>query len=308
MLRYFKSREFWLFIVGGSIFLAALVYILTFYVFLPNYTQHGESVIVPEVTEASMDEAIGLLEAEGLRYEVADSIFISNMKPAAIISQDPAGMSKVKPGRRIYLTVNKRVPPMVRIPEILNVSTYQAKLLLEGAGLKIKRITYIPDEYKNLVRYSEFDGKRIRPGDTLPKFSEVELFAGRGLGSQKTAIPDLVGMHYEEAISALHRDGLNIGPVRFDPEALDPKGTVIRQSPRYFPGDSTVIGANITLFIAGPEPEEELEFMNFEDDDEEEEEGDGEEESSEEDASGDENEEDNPSRVRTIRGDTGRGR
>lgn len=288
MLRYFRSKEFWLFIVGGSILLAVLVYIITFYVFLPRYTQHGESVIVPEVTEATLDEAIEKLEDEGLRYEVADSIFISNFPPSAIISQDPAGMSKVKPGRRIYLTVNKRVPPMVRIPEILNVSTYQAKLLLEGAGLKIKKINYIPDEYKNLVRYGEHNGKRIKPGDTLAKFSEVVLFAGRGLGTQRVPVPDLVGMHYEEAISTLHRDGLNIGPVRFDPEAADPKGTVIRQSPRYFPGDSTVIGANITLFIAGPEPEEELEFMNFDSDDDEGKEEDG----SREEGSEEENEED----------------
>ena len=49
MLKYFKSKEFWFVIVGGSILLAGLVYVLTFYVFLPNYTQHGESVIVPEV-------------------------------------------------------------------------------------------------------------------------------------------------------------------------------------------------------------------------------------------------------------------
>lgn len=302
MLRYLKSREFWLYIVGGSFLLAVLVYVLTFYVFLPSYTQHGDSVIVPEVTESSLEEAIAALEAEGLRYEVADSIFISNFPPSAIISQDPSGMSKVKPGRRIYLTVNKRVPPMVRIPEILNVSTYQAKLLLEGAGLKIKRINYIPDEYKNLVRYGEYMGKRIKPGDTLPKFSEVVLFAGRGLGSQRVPTPDLVGMHYEEAISALHREGLNIGPVRFDPEAPEAPGTVVRQNPRYFPGDSTTIGTNVALFIAGPEPDEPLEFMNFENEDEDS-------EDSEENDSSD-NEEDDPGRTgtrpRTIGTDTSR--
>jgi len=286
MLKYLKSREFWLTLLG-LVVLAGLIFAVVFYWFLPSYTRHGESVIVPEVTEVSLDEAIGILEEKDLRHEVADSIFISNLPPGSVISQDPSGMSKVKPGRRIYLTVNKLVPPKVRIPEIYNVSTYQAKLLLEGAGLKIKRIEYIPDEFKNLVRYGEFEGKRVKPGDTLPKFSELVLYAGRGLGSQRVGIPDLVGLPYQEAISNLHRVGLNVGPIRFNPEAPEPVGTVIRQNPSYIPGDSTNLGTSMTLFIAGPEPEDPIEYMDFE--------GDGEAEEEE-----NENEEDNDRSVRSV--------
>jgi len=277
MLRYLKSREFWL-IMLGLVALTVIGYLVFFKLFLPSYTNYGESVLVPDVTEGSLSEAIEDLEAKELRYEIADSIYVSSLAPEAVISQDPAGQSEVKPGRRIYLTVNKRVPPMVRIPEIYNVSTYQAKLMLDGAGLRIKKINYIPDEFKNLVRYGEHKGKRVKEGDTLPKFSELILFAGRGLGSQKVGVPDLVGLNYLEAISMLHKLGLNIGPVRFDPKAPESKGTVIRQDPRYFVSDSLTLGQTVTMFIAGPEPEEGIEDMYFEssevgEDDEEEDEG-----------------------------------
>ncbi len=263
MLRYFKSREFWLIILGFIAF-GGLVYLIFFNLFLPSYTNYNESVVVPTVSEGNLEEAIEKLEAEGLRYEVADSIYVSNLSPAAVISQDPPANSDVKPGRKIYLTVNKRVPPMVRIPKVFNVSTYQAKLLLDGAGLRIKKIEYIPYEFKNLVRYGEYKGKRVKEGDTLPKFSELVLYVGRGLGSQKVEIPDLVGLHYLEAISQLHKTGLNIGPVRFDPSATEEKGTVIRQEPKYYPEDSMILGKTITMFIAGPEPEEGIEDMIFE--------------------------------------------
>lgn len=263
MLRYFKSREFWLIILGFIAF-GGLVYAVFFYLFLPSYTNYNESVVVPIVSEGNLEEAIVKLEAKGLRYEVADSIYVSNLAPAAVISQDPPANSDVKPGRKIYLTVNKKVPPMVKIPGVFNVSTYQAKLLLDGAGLRIKKIEYIPDEFKNLVRYGEYKGKRVKAGDTLPKFSELVLFVGRGLGSQRIEIPDLVGLHYLEAISLLHKVGLNIGPVRFDPTAAETKGTVIRQDPRYYPEDSIILGRTITMFIAGPEPEEGIEDMIFE--------------------------------------------
>ena len=161
---------------------------------------------------------------------------------------------------------------MVKIPKVFNVSTYQAKLMLDGAGLRIKKIDYIPDEFKNLVRYGEHKGKRVKEGDTLPKFSELVLFVGRGLGSQKVEIPDLVGLHYLEAISQLHKSGLNIGPVRFDPNAAEAKGTVIRQDPKYYPEDSIVLGRTVTMFIAGPEPEEGIEDMIFEESGEDDEE------------------------------------
>ena len=262
MLRYFKSKEFW-FTLGGLVLFAVLVFVGLFYLFLPGYTKHGQSVVVPEVDGGSLEEAIEILEGAGLGVEIADSIFIAELEPNMVISQDPSGNSEVKPGRRIYLTVNKKVPPKVKVPDIFNVSTYQAKLLLDGAGLKIRKINYIPDEFKNLVRYAEFKGDKIEEGDTLPKFSEIHLFVGKGLGAQRIPNPDLVGMHYEEAVSTLHRVGLNIGPVKFDPKATESKGTIIRQSPKYYPEDSIVVGSAMTLFIAGPEPEEPLEIMNF---------------------------------------------
>lgn len=244
--------------------LAVIGYLIFFKLFLPSYTNFNESVLVPDVTEGSLSEAIEDLEGKELRWEIADSIYVSSLAPEAVISQDPPGQSEVKPGRRIYLTVNKKVPPMVKIPKIFSVSTYQAKLLLDGAGLRIKKINYIPDEFKNLVRYGEFKGKRIKEGDTLPKFSELILYAGRGLGSQKVGVPDLVGLNYLEAISILHKYGLNIGPVRFDPKASESNGTVIRQDPRYYSGDSLTLGQTVTMFIAGPEPEEGIEDMYFE--------------------------------------------
>lgn len=262
MLRYFKSKEFWLTLLGLTL-LGVLAYVLLFFVFLPSYTNHGESVLVPEVTEGDLEEAIIKLDGMGLRFEVADSLYISSLPPQTVISQDPSGMSKVKPGRRIYLTVNKTIPPMVRIPQIYNVSTYQAKLLLEGVGLEIQRIEYIPDEFKNLVRYAEFRGKRVKEGDTLPKFSELLLFVGKGLGRERIAVPELVGLKYQEAISILHKDGLNIGAVRFDPKAPEERGTVIQQYPRYPSFDSLKLGADMTLIISGPEPEESIEDMFF---------------------------------------------
>jgi beta-lactam-binding protein with PASTA domain len=262
MWRYLKSREFWL-IIFGLIALGVLVYVIFFFVFLPGYTNHGETVIVPEVTEKSLESAVTELEDLGLRYEVVDSHYKSNLPPMTVLSQDPLGVSKVKPGRRIYLTINKVLPPMVTVPDVFGVSQYQAKLRLEGANLIIEKMEYVPHEYKNLVLAAFYKGKRIEEGDTLPKYSKIVLRVGRGKGDQRVDIPKLVGQPYQTAIGMLHRNGLNVGVVRFLPNDPAEKWTIVRQNPTYAPGDSINLGSEVDLFIAGEEPDEGIEEMIF---------------------------------------------
>lgn len=257
MLKYFKSREF-LFTVLAVIGLGVLSYVLFFFVFLPFYTQHGEEAQVPKVAGLKLDEAITILEEQGLRYEVADSIYLSTFPPLAIISQDPLAESMVKPGRKVYLTVNKVVAPMVKLPDIIGVSQYQAKLRLEGANLIMGNLKYVPHQYRNLVLGAASKGQRINVGDTIRKGSIIDLVVGEGQGSQKVEIPDLVGETYESAIATLHRLGLNVGNRRF--EELSPKapGTILQQYPKYN-GDSIHLGSAMDMWIAGPQPEENLE-------------------------------------------------
>lgn len=260
MWQYFKSLEFWITLV---IVLALTVggFLVVFYLFLPSYTRHNESVIVPEITKLSLDEAIDALEAEGLRYEIADSAYAPGFKPLQIIRQDPAALKKVKPERRIYLTVNKRVPPVVKFPDIRFVSNYQAKLRLESWGLVIDSIRYIPHEYRNLVLHAEMGGEKVKKGAEIPVGTGVTLVVGRGKGNARVEVPKLGGLPYENAISVLHETGLNIGSLRFDKSASESKGTVIKQYPRYFNGDSLNLGSSVDLIIAGPEPEEAIEGL-----------------------------------------------
>lgn len=255
MLSYFKSKEFFLTILAVIGF-GVLSYILFFYVFLPYYTNHGEEAEVPQVASLKLDEAIEKLEAAGLRYEVADSIYMSTLPALSIISQDPVGLSMVKPGRKVYLTVNKVVAPEVKFPNVVGVSQYQAKLRLEGLDLEIGNMKYVPHEYRNLVLGASYKGKQLKEGDAIRKGTIIDLVVGEGKGSQRVEIPDLVGKSYESALATLHRLGLNMGNRRFDESSSQPAGTIFQQHPRYSPSDSVHLGAEIDMWIAGPQPEE----------------------------------------------------
>ncbi len=261
MWKYLKSREFRLTVlalVGGI----ALIYLVFFFVFLPLYTNHGEEVVVPDVTRMTLNNATEKLEGSDLRFEVVDSLYDSELEPLAVISQDPVPNSRVKPGRRIYLTVNKTVPPLVKFPNIVGVSQYQAKLRLEGSSLTVGKMDYVPHQYANLVISVSYKGNKIKEGDQLPKFAKIDLIVGKGTGSIRVEKPNLVGMSYESAIGILNRLGLPRAPLRFDPGSTAEEGMVIQQEPRYVPGDSVSMGTEFVLIIAGPEPPEALEGIS----------------------------------------------
>ncbi len=257
MLRFFKSREF-LIPFGIIIGLGIATYVIFFFLFLPFYTNHGEESQVPDVSKMSLEDAIKVIEDAGLQYEVADSLYIVSVEPLSIISQDPLGKSMVKPGRRVYLTVNKVVAPIVKFPEISGVSQYNAKLRIEGAGLVMGQLNYVHSEYRNLVLGASFKGKKLKEGDELRKGSKIDLEVGEGKGNQRVEIPSLVGKPYDVAIPTLQRLGLNLGLIRWEEGSVKPLGTILQQHPSYAEGDSVHLGAEVDLWVAGPEPEESL--------------------------------------------------
>ncbi len=253
MLKYFKSREFFI-TVAAVLGFAVLVYVLFFFVFLPFYTNHGEETAVPDVSKLQLEEAISKLEEAGLQYEVADSLFLSTLPSLSIISQDPLGGSKVKPGRRVYLTVNKVVAPVVKFPDINGVSQYAAKLRLEGAGLVLGEIKFEAHEFTDLVLKATYKNKIVKEGEEIRKGSKIDLVVAKGKGDQKVQIPDLVGNSYETANATLLRLGLSMGTMTYEPNSSKPVLSIVQQYPNYSEGDSIHVGQEIDLWISGPEP------------------------------------------------------
>lgn len=66
-------------------------------VYLPLYTNHGDTVTVPDLSGLDYEEAVELLEASSLQYEVSpDSSFSTEQDPLAILKQLPEANALVK--------------------------------------------------------------------------------------------------------------------------------------------------------------------------------------------------------------------
>lgn len=250
MRSYFKSKEFFLTLLGiivGSVLLLLFI----FYVFLPSYTKHGSSVVVPDVGKLNYKEAILKLEKAGLDVEIRDSMYFPNMKAQTVLKQNPLPASTVKPGRTVYLTLNKTVAPMVKMPKIVDMSVYQAKARLESWKLQVDSIVKIPDIAKNVVLKAKYRGKDVREGTELPQGAAIVLYIGKGLDEKLVEVPNVTGMTYSQALAELGIAGLGMNPV-YDGRAGN--NLIYDQYPKA-EGDSVKQGWTIDVFIHGKEPE-----------------------------------------------------
>ncbi|MDX2248219.1 MAG: PASTA domain-containing protein [Bacteroidia bacterium] len=255
MFKYFISREFLMTLLGLT-GLGILVYMLIFFWILPSYTRHGDGLLVPDVNTLSVEEAEKILEDAGLRPEIIDSIFQDQLPGRTVLKQYPAPYSRVKPNRTISLTINKSEPPMVTMPEIVDMSLYQAKARLEIWKLGVGKVTRIPDIAENVVLKVSYKGSPIQPGAAIPQGSKIDLVVGQGLGYSNVQIPDLIGYSYEDALNILSDMGLGLGSVDYNPTGPpDQMGRIYSQNPKPGFGDSVRMGFSIDIYVYGQEPE-----------------------------------------------------
>ncbi len=143
------------------------------------YTQHGKAVIVPDVKNLAMPDAQRILEREGFRYDIIDSLFIDDVTPGSVLEQTPVGGSKVKSGRIIYLSINAYSPRMISCPRVADMPMRQAIATLESIGLTDVTIQDVPSEYPGLVIGIKYMGEDLHPGEKIPAKSAVTLMVGK---------------------------------------------------------------------------------------------------------------------------------
>lgn len=207
-----------------NLMLAAVLVVSVFgftYRWLDKYTNHGQSVEVPELRGLNTEQVTVLLERLHLRFTVVDSIYQVEKMAGIVLEQDPAPKAKVKEDRTIYLTINSGIPPKVKMPDLTDVSLRQAEAILQNFGLKTGTLTYRHDLAKNAVLETWHRGKPIQPGTSVSKGSVIDLIVGDGIGDERVSVPDLTGLTKANAWAVLTEANLSLGAVIYDKNVKD---------------------------------------------------------------------------------------
>ncbi len=240
---------------GITLSIVLLISIGYFYVFLPGTTNHGQTVQVPDLVGRNIYQASQDLAPLLLRYEVGDSSYSADQLPLTVLAQVPKAGHLVKENRKVYLTVNRRSPPTLPLPNLFGEggagSLENAEAVLKTAELLRGRIIYKRNPFYHVIMELRWNGRIVTPGTRVPKGSTIDLVVGDGAGPRDFVIANFLGLPYENVLLRLGNLSLHLGSVQI-PEDVDTTGIVsyvIKQVPA--PGDSVSIGDPIDLWI-GP--------------------------------------------------------
>lgn len=201
-----------------------------FFIYLPSTTQHGKSVLVPELSGKTIDDVKSMLE-NNLKYEISDSTFILDKPASVVLTQNPKAGERVKENRKIYITVTTSTAPHMEMPNLVDISYKSAQLLLQTSQLQLGESKRIPHLAENLVLKQEWNGKEIAPGTKLPKGSIIDLTIGDGIGPNALPVPDLIGMSYAQAEIIIKGSNLIIGRILPAGIAVEATSKVVKQNP-----------------------------------------------------------------------------
>ena len=213
-------------------------------------TRHSARRTVPDFVGLQLNDAEYFAERRDLNIIVNDSLHVSAYPGGVVLDQLPKGGVVVKPGRKIYVTINSSRQRMVAVPYVAGRSLRQAKNMLETAGLTIDHLEYAEDIATNYVLAEFIDGAEILEDSEMQAEmgSGVVLRVGVAPNDTSTAVPQVIGRSLFEAKSKLWESGLNIGEVIFEEgmPALDRnRAKVYQQS--ILPSEAVSYGKRVSL-------------------------------------------------------------
>lgn len=212
--QFIKSKLFlWQILIAIAV--SILLLVLTNWA-LSIYTQHGRTILVPTLEGMTVNQIDETMKNVGLEYVVIDSLYKTDANPGAIVDQIPAAGKKVKKGRKIFLTINAYSREMTTMPQLVDYSLRNAKVVLETSGLILDKIKYQPSEYTDLVLDQLVNDQPIKAGAKIPKGTSVTLIVGSGTDNTSAVIPNVIGRAYHDAVSKIKASRFNVGLVEFD--------------------------------------------------------------------------------------------
>lgn len=170
---------------------------------LDIWTGHGEEIVVPDVQGMKYDAAAEKLISEGFTVEIADSVYNSKAGPGVVVDQNPHKDTRVKPGRLVYITINAFTPKTVTVPRLTDISARQARVILNGLGIKNVREDTVISEFKDLVLGARYNGRRLMAGARVPVNATIILEVGKGWDEDEILSDTLPSTSIDEPVEKL---------------------------------------------------------------------------------------------------------
>jgi eukaryotic-like serine/threonine-protein kinase len=221
-----------------KVWIQVLLLLIAFIVFdrlvLPFYTSRGRETSVPDVRNMTYDDASRVLRRNGLEAKKSYNFrYLPDVASDVVLDQVPAANSSVKPGRNVYLVLNRQEKPSYAMPELTGRPEGEARQVLARIGMIVDEVQF------RAVATEEEDGRvlnqSVPPNVMVKTGTAVSIIVGKlevePEGMKRVVIPEVLGMSFDQAKSTLLQRGLTTGKITYEYSAILVPNTVISQKP-----------------------------------------------------------------------------
>lgn len=193
----------------------------------PTASPTAVLVVVPNLVGKTPAQARTAVSGVGLGVEQIEARNSSSVPAGLILAQDPPAGAKVAPGKTIGVVVS-RGPAQVAVPSLIGQDYDTAAGQLAALGLKVDRT----DTSSRTVPKGAVIDQDPAPGAAATVGSTVTLTVSAG---DVVVVPNVVGMPYQQAVTALREAGFNVTSVNGQT-----RDQILRENPQYFTANPNV--------------------------------------------------------------------
>lgn len=251
-IRSFFSKHQW---IQHIIFMIviAVVLVLLVMLFIKLYTRQGKEYVMPQfaVTDSTKGKTVSEAQAANdldLEFVVLDSIYTPGVEPGVILNQDPRAGTMIKKGRKVYVSVATTIADKLIMPDLTGLSVRQAVSEIYNSGLKVGRLTFDDNYFKDNVKEQRCNGRVIYAGQKVVPGTVIDLVVGKGSESGSVIVPFLIGKNAEQAHRDIYAVSLNVGREYFNGVKDKTTAVVYRQEPDYNGVNKYSYGTQVELW------------------------------------------------------------
>ena len=209
------------------------------YLIMPIYTRQNQNIIMIDIKNKHLDDAINILKSENYKYEVSDTLYTNKFQLGTIVDQYPKPNTRVKSGRTVRLKI-AQPEKSVAIPNLIGQSRRSAELELNQMGLLIDTVyTEYNPEYPNGTIAWQYP----KAGDRRKKGMGIQITVSKGMPPNFFQVPNLIGLSINQAKDLIFKSRLKVGKISYHQDQDLVPYTVLDQSIK----NGTVLDASATI-------------------------------------------------------------
>jgi serine/threonine-protein kinase len=245
-------RKFWriyfpvaIGIIVGSMLLAIFVIDV---LIMPGVVSISRGTVkVPSVQGLTLEEGREKFFGASLLTEIKSWEYNDRIADSVILNQTPEEGTRVKKGRRIFVTVSKG-KETTRVPEVKFMTERQAKAELRKFGFTPGDVK---KEFNDMVVANKVIGTDPACGTPLSREIQVDLIVSKGSKATSVEMPNIVGETLADAQKKIEESGLRMGTVSYKNDPSLAAGIIVSQS--ISPGEKIPLESSVEVTVSKAE-------------------------------------------------------